>query len=134
MLRLNTNISLLAALLFGTAANAALEISWFTIDGGGVMRATGGSFELSGTIGQPDAGKMSGGSFTLDGGFWVTSIVDTCASGGTVNLVDAQRLATCSAGPDASAVASTCNCVDFDGDGDVDLEDVAGFQLTFDGE
>lgn len=34
------------------------------------MRSTGGEFELSGTIGQPDAGKMSGGDFTLTGGFW----------------------------------------------------------------
>jgi hypothetical protein len=25
---------------------------------------------VSGTIGQPDAGTLSGGSFTLEGGFW----------------------------------------------------------------
>jgi len=27
-------------------------------------------YQVSGTIGQPDAGKMSGGNFTIDGGFW----------------------------------------------------------------
>ena len=27
-------------------------------------------YAVSGTIGQPDAGKMSGGNFTIDGGFW----------------------------------------------------------------
>src|SRR5262249_54357960 len=32
--------------------------------------STGGVFSVSGTIGQPDAGHMSGGNFTLDGGFW----------------------------------------------------------------
>jgi hypothetical protein len=41
-----------------------------TIDGGGALRSTGGSFSLSGTVGQPDAGVLRGGRFTLEGGFW----------------------------------------------------------------
>src|SRR4051812_27068322 len=45
------------------------SIDWFTIDGGGGI-STGGVYSVSGTIGQPDAGKMSGGNYTLDGGFW----------------------------------------------------------------
>jgi hypothetical protein len=45
------------------------KIDWYTIDGGGGT-SSGGSFSLSGTIGQPDAGKLSGGNFVLDGGFW----------------------------------------------------------------
>ncbi len=45
------------------------SIDWFTIDGGGGT-STGGVFSVSGTIGQPDAGHMSGGNYTLDGGFW----------------------------------------------------------------
>jgi hypothetical protein len=45
------------------------SIDWFTIDGGGGT-STGGVFAVSGTLGQPDAGKMSGGNFTIDGGFW----------------------------------------------------------------
>ena len=45
------------------------SIDWFTIDGGGGT-STGGVFSVSGTIGQPDAGRMSGGNFTLEGGFW----------------------------------------------------------------
>lgn len=128
------SIATVAAVFLASGAHAAFEIPWFTVDGGGAMRSTGGNFELSGTIGQPDAGTMAGGPFTLTGGFWVTSIVDTCGSGGTVNLADADRLAGCSSGPDSPEVASSCNCVDFDGDGDVDLEDAAGFQLSFDGE
>jgi hypothetical protein len=45
------------------------SIDWFTIDGGGGT-STGGVYSVSGTIGQPDAGHMTGGNFSLDGGFW----------------------------------------------------------------
>ena len=46
-------------------------IDWWTIDGGGEMFSTGDDFELSGTIGQPDAGVlMTGGDFELAGGCW----------------------------------------------------------------
>src|SRR5437764_10911152 len=60
-------------LLFAVTSTAALaqsfSIDWFTIDGGGGT-STGGVYSVSGTIGQPDAGHMSGGNFTIDGGFW----------------------------------------------------------------
>lgn len=46
------------------------DLTWHTIDGGGGT-STGGGFELTGTIGQHDAGAMSGGEFTIFGGFWV---------------------------------------------------------------
>lgn len=134
MIRFNSILGGYAMLGLASIAQAALDVSWFTIDGGGLMRSTGGAFELSGTIGQPDAGTMSGSAFTLNGGFWISSIVDSCASGGTVNLVDADRLSGCSSGPESPEVAVSCDCVDFDGDGDVDLEDAAGFQISFDGE
>ncbi|HUW82872.1 MAG TPA: hypothetical protein VMZ31_08755 [Phycisphaerae bacterium] len=52
------------------AAAQELDLSWHTIDGGGQMTSTGGDFELSATIGQPDAGAMSGGDLELVGGFW----------------------------------------------------------------
>lgn len=46
-------------------------LSWYTIDGGGATWTASGNFELSGTIGQPDAGAlMTGGAFELIGGFW----------------------------------------------------------------
>ena len=44
-------------------------IDWFTIDGGGGT-STGGTYSVTGTIGQPDAGRMSGGAYSLEGGFW----------------------------------------------------------------
>jgi len=45
------------------------SVDLFTIDGGGGT-SMNGQYSLSGTIGQPDAGHMAGGNFTLDGGFW----------------------------------------------------------------
>ena len=46
------------------------SIDWFTIDGGGGTSA-GSVFTVNGTIGQPDAGgPMTGGNFSLTGGFW----------------------------------------------------------------
>lgn len=47
------------------------EISWYTIDGGGAQELSGGSYTLSGTIGQFDAGSQSGGAYQLNGGYWV---------------------------------------------------------------
>jgi len=46
-------------------------IDWYTIDGGGAQNLAGGSYTLSGTIGQFDAGSQSGGSYALNGGYWV---------------------------------------------------------------
>ncbi len=57
--------------LSGGPSGGVFQIPWSTIDGGGSINSTGGSFALSGTIGQPDAGAaMTGGSFSLTGGFW----------------------------------------------------------------
>lgn len=62
----------LFALLFVTACGVHAQnvtIDWFTIDGGGGT-STGGVYTIQCTIGQPDAGLMSGGSYSLAGGFW----------------------------------------------------------------
>ena len=64
-------------LVFGGAACDALaqySIYWHTIDGGGGT-STGGVYSVSGTIGQPDAGPvMTGGAFSLQGGFWALPV------------------------------------------------------------
>lgn len=46
------------------------ELQWFSIDNGGTISSSGGSYTLSGTIGQPDAGVLDGGDYTIQGGFW----------------------------------------------------------------
>ncbi len=69
MSRLATVLSL-AVIGLGAPVVADPDLSWFTIDGGGGS-SSGGTFSLMGTIGQPDAGAtMTGGSFSLNGGFW----------------------------------------------------------------
>jgi hypothetical protein len=42
---------------------------WHTVDGGGGV-SQGGTFTVRGTIGQPDAGALTGDGYTLSGGFW----------------------------------------------------------------
>ena len=63
-------LSLVMALSVTAMATADYTIDWHTVDGGGHMSSTGGDLELSGTIGQPDAGVMTGGDLELVGGFW----------------------------------------------------------------
>ncbi len=48
---------------------SAYTVTWSTVDDGGGT-STGGTYTLSGTIGQPDAGALSGGASALGGGFW----------------------------------------------------------------
>jgi hypothetical protein len=49
--------------------SASYDLLWWTVDGGG--GTTGGSgYTLSGTAGQSDAGVLTGGGYTLAGGFW----------------------------------------------------------------
>jgi hypothetical protein len=53
-----------------SAAAQSYSIDWYKIAGGGGT-STGGVYSVSGTIGQPDAsGAMSGGNYSLTGGFW----------------------------------------------------------------
>jgi hypothetical protein len=44
-------------------------INWHTVGGGGGT-SSGGIYFLTGTIGQPDAGVLTGAEFELVGGFW----------------------------------------------------------------
>ena len=81
----NRNRSAQATLIFGTLTLLALvrgfaqsyNIDWSTVDGGGGT-STGGVYSVSVTIGQPDAGTMSGGNYSLAGGFWsLLSVMQT---------------------------------------------------------
>jgi hypothetical protein len=66
----NIGVGVVTGLLLSVArVEAQFAVDWFTIDGGGGA-STGGVYAVSGTIGQPDAGVMSGGQFSLAGGFW----------------------------------------------------------------
>ena len=64
-------LALLLFLVFAATTFAQYAINKFAIAGGGTLNSTGGTYAVSGTIGQPDAsGPLTGGSYTLVGGFW----------------------------------------------------------------
>jgi hypothetical protein len=128
------HIGLAAGLIFaGFVTSASLaggfEITRHTIDGGGGASA-GGAFTLTGTIGQPDAGPISGamigGVFSLVGGFW-PGAVDDCSSLGDMNGdgprdgADIQAFVNC-----VLTGNGPCACADMDGGG-VHVSDVAAF-------
>ena len=118
------------------------QLSWWTVDGGGAMFMTGGSYTLSGTTGQPDASPqtMTGGSFTLSGGFWPGTgpVCTTFAPPDfdhdcDVDAADYTAFAACVSG---SAVprAPACAAKDLDSDGDVDHDDFGRVQRRFSGQ
>jgi hypothetical protein len=64
--------SILTAWILGSCAIGQAQshsVTWYSLDSGG-GNSSGGRFSLSGTLGQLDAGILSGGLFTLAGGFW----------------------------------------------------------------
>jgi len=67
-------LALTALLLLASVALAqsggGYDLTWNTVDGGGYTFSEGGGYSLGGTVGQPDAGVLSGGGYTLAGGFW----------------------------------------------------------------
>ena len=71
-------LCLLACVLCIRAPAQNYSIDWFKIAGGGGT-STNGQYSVSGTIGQPDAcGSMTGGSYSLTGGFWsLIAVVQT---------------------------------------------------------
>ena len=123
----------LALVLFPAVTHGDYSIDWWTIDSGGEMWTTGGTYELSGTIGQPDAGAvMTGGTFELVGGFWPGAAADEFCFGdlnydGFVNLSDLAQLLG-SYGTSSGAVYEDG---DLDGDGDVDLADLAALLSVY---
>ena len=65
-------------LLFCLCASAQdYTNKWFTVNGGG-QTSTNGMYTITGTVGQPDAGVMRRGEYTVNGGFWgMIAVVQT---------------------------------------------------------
>ena len=108
-------------------------IDWWTIDGGGEMWTTGGDFELSGTIGQSDAGVlMTVGDYALSGGFWLSAAEDEFCYGdldgdNDVDLADLAQLLANYGTPSGAVYEDG----DLDADGDVDLADLAALLAVY---
>ena len=67
------------------ASGQTYSVDWYKIAGGGGT-STGGTFTVSGTIGQHDAGvPMAGGKFSLTGGFW--SLINVVQMPGVPKLI-----------------------------------------------
>lgn len=75
----------LFSLLIPTLSFAqSYSIDWYKIAGGGGT-STGGTYQVSGTIGQHDAsGAMSGGQYSVAGGFW--ALIQVVQTAGLPNL------------------------------------------------
>ena len=72
------------SVLFSTAFAQPYSINWYKIAGGGGT-STGATYQVTGTIGQPDTGMaMSGGNFSVTGGFW--SLISVVQTAGLPNL------------------------------------------------
>ena len=79
--------------LWGQSQNYSVD--WYKISGGGGT-STGSAYSISGTIGQPGASSaMSGGNYSVTGGFWsLVSVLQTAGApvlfishaGGTVTV------------------------------------------------
>lgn len=75
-------------MIFGWAWVCAAQsptLGWFTVDGGGGTSSSG-QYSVSGTIGQPDAGTMSGGRYAIEGGFWPGLIVESANGAPTLYI------------------------------------------------
>ena len=82
-------VSVTGLLLMPVVGHAqSYAIDWYKIAGGGGT-STGGTYQVSGTIGQPDVGgAMTGGNYSLTGGFW--SLISVVQTAGLPNLSIAQ--------------------------------------------
>ena len=58
-----------AVIVAANGPTGGYVLDWWTADGGG-RTSQGGTYAVSGTVGQPDAGQLSGGTYDLTGGFW----------------------------------------------------------------
>jgi hypothetical protein len=65
---------LASVVLVQAQTGGGYDLTWNSIDGGGQMNLSGGSYTLKGTIGQPDAGNHTGGGYSLGGGFWISQM------------------------------------------------------------
>jgi len=76
--------SFLFALASFTASAQNYSIDWYKVAGGGGT-STGATYQVTGTIGQPEAGgAMSGGNYSVTGGFW--SLISVAQTAGAPTL------------------------------------------------
>ncbi len=93
------------------ALGQPFTFDWYSVEGGGGGTSAGGDFAVSGTIGQPEAGDMSGGSYSVAGGFWSAIALQP-----PVGTPDASPTVTPPSGEAPLPVQFTANATDPNGD------------------
>ncbi len=79
-------LALAAGVAVYAQSGGGYDLTWNTVDGGGVTFASGGGYTLGGTAGQPDAATWSGGGYTLSGGFWHAGVGGGTPPGGETTV------------------------------------------------
>jgi hypothetical protein len=124
-------------LLLGPLATASADfvLNWWTISAGGGTSSSA-TFTLSATLGQPVAGvPMTGGSFTLTGGFWAPPAAPSLHLGdlncdGIIDFDDINPFILALSDPATyQAAYPNCNVLngDCNGDGIIDFDDINPF-------
>jgi hypothetical protein len=89
-------VCLLVCVLRLPAFAQSYSIDWYKVAGGGGA-STGATYQVSGTIGQPEAGgAMSGGQYSLTGGFWSLIAVVQTPGGPTLTITNSGNSVTIS--------------------------------------
>ncbi len=70
VLLISIGLLIITASIAAAQSGGGYDLTWSTIDNGGGESSDSG-YTLVGTIGQPDAGALYGGGYTLSGGFWI---------------------------------------------------------------
>lgn len=103
--------------VFVSVGQSDYRIEWYTVDSGG-GQSSGGSYVLTGMIGQPDAGYHEQTPYELLGGFWI---------GGPLCIVNLEHFAQFASywleGP-CDAGNNWCDGADLNRVDDVNLEDL----------
>lgn len=131
-------ISLMIGVCCTTAtaqSGGGYDLTWSTLDSGSHSSAVVNGYQLAGTIGQADAGELSGGAYVLSGGFWTDSAPTGTPCATTVDCKDDLPNDACNHANCAAAVCvytgASFGDVSAPSNGNVDLDDIlcllAGF-------
>jgi hypothetical protein len=117
------------------------DLTWSTIDSGGEMFSTGDGYELGGTIGQADAGELTGDNgYALTGGFWSAAAGcgacqlygDLAPDGGDCN-VDVGDILIVLDAFSGLVICPDCDLSPCGGDGNTDVGDILAVLDAFSG-
>ena len=111
----------------GAQSGGPYDLTWSTIDGGGATFSGGGAYAAGGTVGQHDAGRLSGPPYVLAGGFWGRGVagasptptpipsacIGDCGGGGHVTVDELLTMVSIALGN-----ASVLDCPGGDANGD----------------